>query len=98
MVVGAFVMPNSSIHPDTPLTAFSVPLEALESASGPRLPHSWRPSLRCHAARHCSTTARHCILQGDGQCRHGLHSRRSCRWQSLILIQGQDRSFFGDLE
>lgn len=32
--MGAFVMPNNSINPDTPLTAFSVPLESLESASG----------------------------------------------------------------
>mmetsp|Transcript_1435 Transcript_1435/g.4274 ORF Transcript_1435/g.4274 Transcript_1435/m.4274 type:complete len:410 (-) Transcript_1435:16-1245(-) len=36
VVVGAFVMPNNSINPDTPLTAFSVPLESLESASGLR--------------------------------------------------------------
>lgn len=36
VVLGAFVMPNSSIHPDTPLSAFSVPLEALESSSGLR--------------------------------------------------------------
>lgn len=34
VVLGAFVMPNAQIHPDTPLTAFAVPLEALESASG----------------------------------------------------------------
>jgi len=33
-VVGAFVMPNAPVQPDTPLTAFSVPLEALEEAAG----------------------------------------------------------------
>lgn len=27
-------MPNAEIHPDAPLTAFAVPLESLESASG----------------------------------------------------------------
>lgn len=32
--VGAFVMPNAPIDPKTPLTAFCVPLEALEAASG----------------------------------------------------------------
>jgi DNA/RNA endonuclease G (NUC1) len=35
-VVGAFVMPNAPIDPDMPLTSFTVPLEALESASGLR--------------------------------------------------------------
>lgn len=32
--VGAFVMPNAAIDPATPLTAFTVPLEALESVAG----------------------------------------------------------------
>eukprot|EP00879_Flechtneria_rotunda_P033690 GHRR01037364.1.p1 GENE.GHRR01037364.1~~GHRR01037364.1.p1 ORF type:complete len:235 (+),score=39.26 GHRR01037364.1:187-891(+) len=32
--VGAFVMPNAPIDPQTPVTAFAVPLEALESVSG----------------------------------------------------------------
>ena len=32
--VGAFVMPNEEIDPDTPLTAFVVPLEALETVAG----------------------------------------------------------------
>jgi DNA/RNA endonuclease G (NUC1) len=32
--VGAFVMPNSAIDPATPVTAFAVPLDALESAAG----------------------------------------------------------------
>lgn len=32
--LGAFVMPNSPIDPNLPLTAFSVPLEPLESFSG----------------------------------------------------------------
>ncbi|KAK9802849.1 hypothetical protein WJX73_007898 [Symbiochloris irregularis] len=34
MVVGAFVMPNAPIDPTTPLSAFAVPLTALEEASG----------------------------------------------------------------
>lgn len=34
VAVGAFVMPNEEIHPDTPLTAFAVPLDALECVSG----------------------------------------------------------------
>ena len=34
MAVGAFVMPNSHIMPDLPLTAFSVPLEMLEDVAG----------------------------------------------------------------
>lgn len=34
MDVGAFVMPNEDIDPDTPLTAFVVPLEALETVAG----------------------------------------------------------------
>lgn len=33
-VVGAFVMPNAAIHPGTPLSAFAVPLSALEEVSG----------------------------------------------------------------
>ena len=32
--VGAFVMPNEEIDPDTPLTAFVVPLDALETVAG----------------------------------------------------------------
>lgn len=32
--VGAFVMPNAEIQADTPLTAFVVPLDALERVSG----------------------------------------------------------------
>lgn len=32
--VGAFVMPNEDIDADTPLTAFVVPLEALETVAG----------------------------------------------------------------
>lgn len=32
--VGAFVMPNAAIDPATPVTAFAVPLEALESVAG----------------------------------------------------------------
>lgn len=32
--VGAFVMPNAAIAPETPLTAFSVPLQQLETLSG----------------------------------------------------------------
>ena len=33
-VVGAFVLPNAPVQPDTPLTAFSVPVESLEEAAG----------------------------------------------------------------
>eukprot|EP00798_Chlamydomonas_sp_ICE-L_P018519 gene18519-25022_t len=32
--VGAFVMPNAPIDPSTPMTAFTVPLEALEATAG----------------------------------------------------------------
>jgi len=32
--VAAFVLPNAPIEPKTPLSAFVVPLEALEAASG----------------------------------------------------------------
>ena len=35
-VLGAFVIPNAPVQPDTPLTAFSVPVEALEEAAGER--------------------------------------------------------------
>ncbi|KAG0305174.1 nuclease [Dissophora globulifera] len=34
MTMGAFVLPNNTIHNDVPLTAFQVPLEAVEKASG----------------------------------------------------------------
>ena len=34
VVVGAFVMPNAPIDPNAPLTAFAVPLTALEDAAG----------------------------------------------------------------
>jgi endonuclease G, mitochondrial len=34
MAMGAFVMPNAAIDPIAPLKAFSVPLSALEEASG----------------------------------------------------------------
>lgn len=34
VVVGAFVIPNTPLPPDLPLTAFSVPLESLEEAAG----------------------------------------------------------------
>lgn len=34
--LGAFVMPNAEIQPDTPLTAFVVPVDALERVSGTR--------------------------------------------------------------
>lgn len=34
--VGAFVMPNAPIDPQTPVTAFAVPLEALETVAGGR--------------------------------------------------------------
>ena len=33
-VLGAFVLPNAPVQPDTPLTAFSVPVESLEEAAG----------------------------------------------------------------
>ena len=33
-VVGAWVMPNMAIDPDVPLTAFTVPLTALETVAG----------------------------------------------------------------
>jgi len=36
-VLGAFVLPNAPVQPTTPLTAFSVPVEALEEAAGRRL-------------------------------------------------------------
>ena len=32
--LGAFVMPNAPIDPETPLTAFAVPLYQLEALSG----------------------------------------------------------------
>jgi len=32
--IGAFVMPNAAIDPQTPVTAFTVPLENLESVAG----------------------------------------------------------------
>ena len=35
-VLGAFVLPNAPVQPDTPLTAFSVPVESLEEAAGDR--------------------------------------------------------------
>ncbi|KAG0364471.1 nuclease [Gamsiella multidivaricata] len=34
MALGAFVLPNNTIHNDVPLTAFQVPIEAVEKASG----------------------------------------------------------------
>ncbi len=33
-IMGAFVLPNALLQADMPLTAFSVPLEALEEAAG----------------------------------------------------------------
>ncbi len=33
-IMGAFVLPNAPLQADLPLTAFSVPLEALEEAAG----------------------------------------------------------------
>ena len=33
-VLGAFVLPNAPVQADTPLAAFSVPLECLEEAAG----------------------------------------------------------------
>jgi endonuclease G len=32
--LGAFVMPNAAIDPATPVTAFAVPLDALEAVAG----------------------------------------------------------------
>ena len=34
VAMGAFVLPNAPVQPDTPLTAFSVPVESLEEAAG----------------------------------------------------------------
>ncbi|CAK0783055.1 hypothetical protein CVIRNUC_006250 [Coccomyxa viridis] len=34
VALGAFVLPNAPVQPDTPLTAFSVPVESLEEAAG----------------------------------------------------------------
>ena len=34
VAVGAWVLPNSAIAPDIPLTAFTVPLSALEEVAG----------------------------------------------------------------
>lgn len=34
VVIGAFVMPNAPLQPHLPLTAFVVPIEALEEAAG----------------------------------------------------------------
>ena len=34
VAIAAFVMPNAPIDPETPLTAFAVPLEPLEAVSG----------------------------------------------------------------
>ena len=40
-LVGAFVIPNAAIPPDTPLSAFAVPLNALESAAGMQFFAPW---------------------------------------------------------
>ena len=32
--LGGFVLPNAPVQPNTPLTAFSVPVESLEEAAG----------------------------------------------------------------
>lgn len=50
-IVGAFVLPNQPIDPTTPLTAFAVPLTALEQASG-------RSIHICHL---CTRSMRHKI-------------------------------------
>ena len=34
VAIGAFVIPNGPIDPDTPLTAFAVPLDKLEAVAG----------------------------------------------------------------
>ena len=34
VALGAFVLPNAPVQPDTPLIAFSVPVESLEEAAG----------------------------------------------------------------
>lgn len=45
VALGAFVLPNAPVQPDTPLTAFSVPVESLEEAAGgvTQSPSSERP-------------------------------------------------------
>lgn len=50
-VIGAFVLPNAPLQADLPLTAFSVPLEALEEAAGTPagLPIEDCPMHRCDA-------------------------------------------------
>ena len=57
-VLGAFVLPNAPIQPDTPLTAFSVPVESLEEAAGGAILHcceSWesQESLTWYAKQIC---------------------------------------------
>ena len=65
-VLGAWVLPNAPLQPDTPLTAFSVPLESLEEAAGGRvvawsalLTSSravWKPDRAWCAAQACSSS------------------------------------------
>ena len=92
--VGAFVMPNSPIDPGTPLTAFAVPLDALEAVSGACPARGVRvlPSLRC-CTGHAVPPAQHGAAPRTQTCCNTAHEAASARLQlerqGLVVVVGR---------
>jgi hypothetical protein len=85
--VGAFVMPNTTIDSGTPLTAFTVPLEALESVAGEK--RGGRGQL-CSLERLQKKKKRHAGLVEQPEKRHGLfYSPSLCKLREKLLRLGK---------
>ena len=93
-VVAAFVLPNQPIEPGAPLTAFAVPVSALEEVSGAapalqlaksRVEAEFRVQV-CRAKMSKAGTDR--LLQLRPSCRTTLQSRETCRQMALVWLAG----------
>lgn len=82
--VGAFVMPNAPIDPQTPVTAFAVPLEALESVAGAK----FFPGF-VNDKRRAALDAAALSWQADGRSRLKVLDRMSVAEHHAALLPAQ---------
>ncbi|KAI8471792.1 MAG: DNA/RNA non-specific endonuclease [Monoraphidium minutum] len=82
--LGAFVMPNAPIDPDTPLAAYAVPLDALECVAGAKFFPGY-VSDRRRAAVDAAAVA----WQEDGRRRMRLLSRASLAQEQAVMLPGR---------
>jgi DNA/RNA endonuclease G (NUC1) len=87
--VGAFVMPNAPIDTQTPVTAFAVPLEALESVAGEQYMQLGLAVQAIQAVHvHCSTHRTPTVGGADAQASvlalSVTHYRHPLIWQLML--------------